>query len=226
MTMNPRRSVRYGDEKRKTSWVTRRIKMKKLTAFVLICLLILAALSGCGKVEWIHYNDIGRTGEDGIRDIEDSYTKGMDIDEFESLTGLPVRESLPEAYQAEPLSVLALYDKDDKIINLTVTISNGSNDDPAAISVYSPDIWSASGYSPVGDKYSGSANDDLEISKIGMVTSIFYRYDNSKAQDKLGHDVYIAQFKLNSLIIYVESGAMSQDDFEQLSAALISVGNV
>ena len=209
------------------------MKMKKLTALLLVCLLIFPTLiSGCGKIEWIHYNDIGRTGEDGTRDIEGSSTKDMGIDEFESLTGLPVRDSLPEAYQSASLSAQGLYDKDGKIINLTVNIDNEENSDPTIISVYSPDLWSTLAYSPVGDKYGGSdteTNDaqtsDVEISKIGMVTSLFYHYDDSK-ENKLGHDVYIAQFSVNSLIIYVESGTMSQDNFEQLTAALIAVGNV
>ncbi len=185
-------------------------------------LMFMLLFSGCGKIELIHYNDVATTGEDGIRDIEGSYTKDMDIDEFESLTALPLRDSLPEAYQTAPLSVLALYDKDDKIINLTVSIDNEDDSDPATVSVYSTDLWSASGYSPAGDKYGGETG-DVEITKLGMTTSLFYHYDDSKeTQNKLGHDIFIAQFSVNSLYAYVESGAMSQDNFEQFAAALIN----
>lgn len=200
---------------------------KKIMNVLLVCLLILMLpFSGCGKVEFIHYNTIGRTGENGIRDIEGSYTTDMTIDEFESLTGLPVRDSLPKAYKAEPLTVQALYDTNDKIVHVSVGIGNGDSGYPTTISVYSPELWSDLGYSPIGDKY-GGGTENVEISKIGMMSTLFYRYDDSKeTQNKLGHDIYIAQFSVNNLYIYVESTVMGQDDFEVFTAALIAVGNV
>lgn len=199
---------------------------KNISKVCLASLLIFMLLfSGCGKVEFIHYNNVANTGEDGIRDIEDSYTKNMTIDEFETQTGLPVRDSLPETYKAAPLSVQALYDNNDNIINLTVSIGE-DNGAPTIISVYSTDLWSDLGYSPVGDKYGGDTS-DLEISKIGLVTALYYRYtDSSQTQNKIGHDAYIAQFGVKNLYVYVDSGSMSQDDFEVLTAALIAVGNV
>jgi len=188
-------------------------------------LLILTLCAGCGKIEMIHYNNVTRSGENGIREIEGSYAKEMDIGEFESLTGLPVRESLPEPYQKESLSVTALYDKNDKIINISVKIG-GDGDDSPEVSVYSTELWSELGYSPIGAKYDNETSDsDIEVSKIGLMTTLFYRCDGSENAQNTRHDVYISQFSVGNLYVYVESGSMGKDDFERFAAALIAVGN-
>lgn len=202
------------------------MRFKNKTAFAaLISMLILTALlSGCAGIEFFHYNNISVTSENAPKAIEGSYTKEMDVDEFETLTGLMVRQSLPKAYQSEPVTVVAEYDEDDKIINLTAGIGSDDNGYPIAVSAYSAALWSPLGYSLIGDSYA-SAGSDLEVSTIDQRSCLFYRYDDTQNDNKLGYSVYIGQVDINGIYVYIEAKAMPKADFEEFATALIFAAN-
>ncbi len=195
------------------------MSMKKTAACaVLICIILCA---GCG-VTAVTYNGLDSISEGAPRYIEGSYSEDIDISEFESLTGLLVRQSLPESYASEPISGGAQYDKNGSIINMTVGIGERGNGFPASVSVFSNELWSDLSYSPVDYRYGRDETNDLLTTTIGQTSVLFFHYDDSKEKEyKLGHDVYIAEFELNDIDVYVETKTLSQHEFEQFVTSLI-----
>ncbi len=165
--------------------------------------------------------------EGAPRYIEGTYTEDVDADEFETLTGLCVQQSLPPSFQSATIAGYAEYDRDGKIINMSVGVREESNGFSAGISVSSSKLWSELSYSPVDYRYGNEETNELVTTTIGETAVLFFHYDDSKEKEyELGHDVYIAEFGLSGINVYVESSRMNQDEFAQFVASLIETAEI
>ena len=193
------------------------MSMKKSAACAaLICIMLCV---GCGKTA-VTYNSMDSIYDATPMNIEGAYTAELGADEFETLTGLSIRQSLPSTYQSESMSAYAEYDKDGGIINIQGSISH--NGGYIAFSAFSDKLWSNLSYAPNFYRYGDDGSNNLVFTTIGGIEVLFFYYDDSKEKEyKLGYDVYISDFDLNGINVYVESNAMSQNEFEQFVTSLI-----
>ena len=164
--------------------------------------------------------------EGAARYIEGSYNEEIDISKFKELTGIDIQKSLPDNYQSSLISGCVQYDKDGGIINISMSIDEASNGASAVINADSKELWSELSYSPVDYVYGNEDTNDLRATQIGGIETVFFRYDDSKAKEyKLGYDVFIAEFIINGINVYVESIDMSKEEFEQFVASIIETAD-
>lgn len=194
------------------------MSIKKTAACLAVSVIILC--SGCGETA-ATFNNLDSITEGAPRYIEGAYTEDIDADEFETLTGLCVQQSFPSS-NTVTVSGYAEYDKDGNIINMSVGMSDDTNGFSAGISVYSTELWSDLSDSPVDYRYGGDETNNLVSAKIGQTEVLFFHYDDSKEKEyTLGYDVYIAEFELNGINVYVESNTMDQGNFTHFVTSLI-----
>ncbi len=197
--------------------------MKKIVIMAMACFVLCAGCGGETAAPSYHLKSVDANAH---MYIEGSYSEAIDMTDFEKLTRLHVPQSLPDLYISEPITASAYYDKDGKIINMTVGIGEGNNGYPASVSVYSSELWSSLSVSPIDYTYGSDETTEFEPATIGKTKALFFHYDDSKEQEhKLGYDVYIAEFELNGISVYVESKAMNQKEFEQFVTSLIKTAN-
>lgn len=151
--------------------------------------------------------------------IEGSYSCTIGEDELETLTGIHISESLPEAYKNYAVSGIIQYDKDGEIVNITVGVGEDSNGYPIGISVYSKEHWSEFSFSPVDYSYEGI--DTIIKTKTNGFEIAFFYYDDNQAKNNLGYDVYIAEYTIDDINFYVESKVMNEAEFEQFVLSII-----
>lgn len=196
---------------------------KLITKKLLICItfLIISVYAGCSQSA-VSYNNLSNVVEGAARYIEGSYNEEIDISKFKELTGIDIQKSLPNNYQSSVISGYVQYDKDGGIINISMGIGEASNGAAAVINADSKELWSELSYSPVEYYYGNENTNDFAATQIGGIETIFSHYDDSKAKEhKLGYDVFIAEFIINDINVYVESIDMSREEFEQFVTSII-----
>ena len=196
---------------------------KLITKKLLMCItfLIISVYAGCSQSA-VSFNNLSNVVEGAARYIEDSYYEEMDISEFKELTGIDIQKRLPNNYQTSDIFVYTQYGKDGGIINISMGISEVSNGAVAGINAYSDELWSELSYSPVEYYYGNEDTNDYKTTQISSIETVFFHYDDSKAKEnKLGYDVFITEFIINDINVYVESSDMSKEEFKQFVTSII-----
>lgn len=198
------------------------VYMYKLYIICIIVIIVILIIVSCTQDLNITYNEIDRLINAKAPYIEGEYSQKIEADDFKKLTGINILDSLPEDFKNENIVYFASYDKNNKILNISVGIGEENNGWPISIAVDSKEEWSELSYSPIDYFYDDEGINDMVKSDIYGVSVNFIHYNDNKSDYKLGYDVNIAEFDISDTHIYVESNKLDQADFKNFVTKLIN----
>lgn len=195
------------------------IKKGDAIVFLLLTLFIFVSCTNTLKVT---YNEINSLTRSAAPFIEGSYEKEIENSEFEKLTGINLPDSVPKDFTNERKVYVVSHDKNNKILNISIMIGENNDGYPISIAMYSRKIWSDLSYSPIDYRYGDKDNNKMTKTNISDVPVCFIHYVDNNSEYKLGYDIYMAEFNINDINIYIESNRLNQADFESFVNTLIS----
>ncbi len=152
--------------------------------------------------------------------IEGAHDEEITAEDFKSLTGMDLQNSLPESDKNEEAVYYASYDGNDEILCLFASFGDENN--YTSLSVFSKKLWSDQTYYPIDFNFQ---NETYTKTTIMNVPAVFVHYDDSKSEADLGYDIYLAEFTSNDIGVNVASHMFNQNEFVSFVKKLIENTN-